>query len=256
MDINDSIRILMRKINSVLDSGVHSAWLYGSVALDDFRLGWSDIDVIVFAEGKITHDEAKELVSLRQKLSAQYPSEPYFGLFEGVIVSLSEFKKGEYTGLVYWGASGQRITNRFALDAFSRYELSESGILLFGNADRSLFVPPSRSELVDAVRAHYEGIRRCAVKTDESLYSCGWLLDIARCLFTLRHNRVISKTQAGEWALEKGLFPDEAALKKTLEIRRSPLEYKNRDDIKAWLCGLGPVVQAYADVLEAELAFA
>ena len=67
---------------------------------------------------------------------------------------------------------------------------------------------------------------------------------------------MISKTQAGEWALEKGLFPYEAVLKKTLEIRRSPLEYKNREDIKAWLCGLGPVVQAYADVLEAELAFA
>ena len=103
------------------------------------------------------------------------------------------------------------------------------------------------------MRSHYEAIRKHAVETNESLYSCGWLLDVARCIYTLRHNDVIAKTQAGLWALEQKLFPDETPLRKTIEIRQHPLYHKDREEIRRWLKGLGPVVQDYADVLEEEL---
>ena len=92
-----------------------------------------------------------------------------------------------------------------------------------------------------------------AAQTNESLYSCGWLLDIARCICTLRTGDVTSKTQAGIRALEEHLFPDEAPLRKTVEIRQDPQDFRDRNDVKQWLKGLGPVVQQYADVLEAEL---
>lgn len=112
---------------------------------------------------------------------------------------------------------------------------------------------PTRAELIDAVRQHCEGIRRYAMETDERLYSCGWLLDIARCMYTLRYGSVISKTRAGAWALEEHLFAEEAALQKTLLIRKDPLAYRDRPDIRSWLRSLGPTVQRYADVLEKEL---
>ena len=32
------------------------------------------------------------------------------------------------------------------------------------------------------------------------------------------------------------------------------MAYKNREDIRQWLKGLGPVVQQYADALELELS--
>ena len=107
--------------------------------------------------------------------------------------------------------------------------------------------------MTEAVRHHYETIRRYAVQTDERLYSCGWLLDIARCVYTLRYHDVISKTQAGLWALSEHLFEDEEPMKRTLEIRQKPMAFKDRDDVKEWLKGLGPVVQRYADVLKKEL---
>ena len=112
---------------------------------------------------------------------------------------------------------------------------------------------PGREELIKAVRAHYDSIRQYAVKTDETLYSCGWLLDIARCIYTLRYNDVIAKTQAGLWALAEHIFSDEEPLRKTVEIRLQPTYYKDQAEIKRWLKGLGPVVQKYADVLEHEL---
>jgi len=103
---------------------LHSFWLYGSVVLDDFRPGWSDIDFIAFTNAPIDEEQAERLLSLRQSLSARFPDDPYYRCFEGVIVNLSEYQRGQYDRLVYWGTSGQRITNRCGIDPFSMLELS------------------------------------------------------------------------------------------------------------------------------------
>ena len=251
--MEDAIRTMTRAIDDALDHGLYSLWLYGSVVLDDFRLGWSDIDFIAFADAPLTEARADRLLTLRQDLCDRCPGNPYFRCFEGVIVNRQEYQRGRYTRLVYWGTSGQRITDRFALDPFARMELVRYGRRDYG-AEGNPFMEPTRAELVEAVRRHYEAIRRCAVQTDERLYSCGWLLDMARCVYTLRYQDVIAKTRAGEWALHERLFPEEAALQKALTIRKDPLLYRDRPEIKAWLRALGPTIQRYADVLEKELA--
>ena len=251
--MEDAIHRMTREIDDALDHGLWSLWLYGSVVLDDFHLGWSDIDFIAFADGPITETQADRLLILRQDLSARCPGNPYFRCFEGVIVNRQEYDAGRHARLVYWGTSGQRITDRFILDPFARMELVRYGRLIYG-AEENPFTEPGRAELTEAVRRHYEAIRQCAVQTDERLYSCGWLLDMARCVYTLRRGDVIAKTRAGEWALAERLFPEEEALQKTLMIRRDPLLYRDRPEIKAWLRTLGPTIQRYADVLERELA--
>ena len=92
------------------------------------------------------------------------------------------------------------------------------------------------------------------MQTDGTLYSCGWLLDIARGIYTLRTGEVIAKTKAGEWALQQGLCPVEKELERALQVRRSPLLYRDQPEVKRWLCTLGPAVQRFADVLEKEIA--
>lgn len=247
-----AIRRMTREIDAVLDHGLYSLWLYGSAVLDDFRLGWSDIDFIAFAAEPITEDQAQKLLTLRQDLSANCSGNPYYRCFEGVIVDRQEYQAGQYTRLIYWGTSGQRITDRFQLDPFARLELVKYGRRVYG-PEENPFTEPTQGELAEAVRRHYEAIRRFAVRTDERLYSCGWLLDMARCVHTLRYGDVIAKTRAGEWALAAHLFPEEAALEKALMIRRDPMAYRDRPEIQAWLSALGPTVQQYADVLEREL---
>ena len=232
--------------------GEASVWLYGSVVLDDFRPGWSDIDFLALADGPISEETAAELLMLRQRLTEEL-NDPIYRSFEGVIANREEYLSGLFRRLVYWGTSGQRITDRYVTDVFSRYELAEYGVCVYGDPDRSIFKAPSYFELKAAVRDHYDSIRKYAVVTDESLYSCGWLLDIARCVYTLREGGVISKTAAGRRALEEGLFVDGEPLRKTLVIRENPLEYRDRAEVRAWLSSLGPTVQSYADVLGREL---
>lgn len=251
--MDSSVKRMITEIASRLGGGLHSLWLYGSAVMDDFRLGWSDIDFIAFSNGEISKEAAQSLLMLRQELKQREPEKPYYRLFEGVIVSLDEYKSGEFKRLVYWGTSGQRITDKCEIDPFARYELAKYGKCVFGIEDRSLFTLPEYAELVSAVRRHYEGIREYARVTDERLYSCGWLLDISRCIYTLKTGEVIAKTQAGKWALESGIFADGTPLRKTLEIRKDPLAYKDDERVKAWLASLGGTVQLYADALEREL---
>ena len=251
--LNESIRRMASEITGILEQRLHSFWLYGSVVLDDFRLGWSDIDFIALSDGPIAESQADQLLMLRQHLAAQFPSNPYYRCFEGIIASLPEYLDRDFTRLVYWGTTGQRVTDQVHEDPFALFELAQYGRCVLGNADRSIFPVPGREKMIAAIRSHYETIRTVAVRTDERLYSCGWLLDMARCVYTLRYDDVASKTQAGRWALSNHVFPDEPALEKTLMIRQNPLEYKDRPEIKLWLKDLGPTVQRYADVLEKEI---
>ena len=251
-DMYRSVVTIMKAIDAATDGSVYGAWLYGSAVLNDFRLGWSDIDFVALVDRPISESQADKLLMLRQEMLKAEPDNQYYRSFEGVIASLNEYRSQSFQRLVYWGTSGQRITDRHMPDPFALFELAKYGKPVYGG--KPWILPaPGRDELVSAVRRHYESIRKHAVQTTESLYSCGWLLDIARCIYTLRNNDVISKTQAGIWALEEHLFPDEAALRKTIAIRQHPISYKDRHDIKLWLKSLGPVVQECADVLEHEL---
>ena len=248
-----AVQRMTDRIVSILNRDVHSIWLYGSVVLDDFRPGWSDIDLLVLAGQPITDHQAQQLVGLRQSMSEEEPDNPYYRCFEGIIADKNEYLAGSFSRLVYWGTSGQRITDHRKQDAFAAYELAAYGKCVYGENDRSIFLPPSEMELRAAVRQHDESIKKYAVQTDEKLYSCGWLLDIARCIYTLRHHDVIAKTRAGLWALSEHIFQDEEPLKKAVEIRQNPAAFKDEEEVKLWLKGLGPVVQEYADVLEREL---
>ena len=248
----NAVNRMMNEISLTLEGHVYGAWLYGSVVLDDFRLGWSDIDFVVLVDGSTSEKQAERLLMLRQYMLKEEPDNLYYRSFEGIIANVNEYRSQCFQRLVYWGTSGQRITDRYTPDPFSLFELAKYGKQIYG--DKEWILPaPGYKELTAGVREHYDCIRKYVVQTDESIYSCGWLLDIARCIYTLRTGDVISKTRAGLWALNEHLFSDEAPLRKTIEIRQDPMFFKDKEETRQWLKSLGPVVQNYADLLEQEL---
>lgn len=239
-------------LSSRLGDALASLYLYGSAAVGDFHPGWSDIDVLCLTDRPLPEAAAASLVTLRQEL-VETTGEPGYRSFEGAVTSLPEFLSGRYARVVYWGTSGERLTSTYDFDAFSRVSLLRYGKLLAGRETRQMMMPPSMAELRDAVARHLAGIRRCAAETGPTLYSAGWLLDIARCLYTLRTGDILPKTEAGAWALREGLCPVPEALERALTIRRNPMVYRDDPATLAWLSRLGPDVQRFADVLEAAL---
>jgi len=244
--MEQSINIMATRIASILRENNPSIFLFGSVMLDDFKLGWSDIDIICLTGETIREQQANELVSLRQTLLSEHQGNSYFRLFEGGMLTLDAFLRGTEDTVVYWGTSGQRITSRYGLCAFSKMELINSGRLLHGNDFRHLLSYPTRLEIVSAIEAHYRTIRQ----HDKS--GGGWFLDIARCLYTLKTSKIIAKTKAGEWVIAQNLCPDISIMKKIIEIRKNPHVLQTEETMQ-WLATLEQHIQRFADVLENEL---
>lgn len=251
--MNTAINNMVSEILRIIDECKPSIYLYGSVVLNDFRLGWSDIDILVLTQKSISESQAKELVGLRQAMLAKEPENPYYRSFEGGMLRLDAFVSGKKGMVVYWGTSGERIADTYHFDSFSMAQLLESGQLLYGDDIRGMLPKPSRSMLYADVRHHYETIRKYAQRADRSLYSFGWMFDIARCIYTLRTGKIIPKTNAAVWALENELCPNSDVLRYALQVRREPLKCKNSEGTLDYAETLAEPVQRFADVLENEL---
>ncbi|MBQ9944102.1 MAG: DUF4111 domain-containing protein [Clostridia bacterium] len=242
----------LQRMNDLLDGHLLSVHLYGSCVMSDFQPGWSDIDLLCFTDGSIPAAQAEKLMTLRQTMVDE-TGDPLFRSIEGALVCADEFEKDQFTSVIYWGTGGQRIKTHYMLDAFSCHSVTHFGRCIYGNDLSSIVPKVSFHDLLYEIRQHLTTIRIHAQQTNESLYSCGWLLDIARCLYTLRHKTIISKTEAGKWALEQHLCPEPIQMKRTLAVRQNPSEALKTPEIRAWLKALGPSIQKFAHVLENEL---
>lgn len=143
MTLNEAIQIMTNEIVTVLADNKPTIYLFGSVALDDFQLGWSDIDILVLTNREIIEQQAETLVGLRQALLERYPGNSYFQLFEGGMLSADAFLQDNNERAVYWGTSGQRITDSYKMDSFGMAELLDRGILLYGEDIRSKMTYPA-----------------------------------------------------------------------------------------------------------------
>lgn len=240
---------MVNEILNVLWNANPSIYLYGSAADNDFRMGWSDIDLICLTENPLDNVQAEKLLNLRDS----HPDDPYFPLFEGVFMSRGGYIEHKKEKIVYWGTGKSKIIDSYTPDCFCRYQLAENAVLLFGEDLGDFFEIPSFSELRQGVAAHLETIRKYAVTTNRSIYSYGWLLDIARGLYVLKNGVVVSKTAAGEWALENGLCPDMQALATAVSIRNDPRLFIDNPVLQDYSERLGDSIQLFADVLEDKL---
>ena len=254
-ELDDSIQIMTGAIQSILGGANPTIYLFGSVVLGDFKLGWSDIDILVLTDRPIGKRQARKLVKLRQRLMKEYRGNPYFRLFEGGMLSKRAFFGNEKDTVVYWGTSGQRLTDEYRLDSFAVAELLDCGMLLCGEDVRDRMAYPTHVQFKADIQRHYNAVRQHGQNTNATKGTqCGWLLDIARGLYTLRTDKVIAKTAAGEWALADGLAPEPDILRRAVEIRRDPLKYIDNPQAIAWCAALGEHNMAFADVLEQELS--
>lgn len=237
---------LLHSVEQILAPDKPTVYLYGSCVLGDFRPGWSDIDLLMLTPHPLTQQQAERLVPLRQRLLAKEPGNPYYRAFEGAVVSVEAFLSGDEEPAAYWGTSGERVRMGYSLDCFSMLCLLDHGELICGEDVRPLLRRPRQAELRQGIAGHLQTIRQHGHGAP-SLYTYGWLLDTARCLYTLRTGRIIAKTAAGEWALREGLCPDEEAMRMAIKARQNPAE-ADLDDA----CGMTEAIQRFADELELE----
>lgn len=246
-----AINTMAVSIYNILESVQPSIYLYGSVTAEDFRPGWSDIDLLVLTQEPITETQADLLLTLRQQLAQRDPDTPYYRAFEGGMLDLGSFLTNESTRVVYWGTTGERIKERHAFSPFDVASLLQNGQLLLGKDVRRHFEMPEYQDIATAVVSHAVTIRQHG-KGARSLYAYGWLLDIARCMYTLVNGRLTTKTTAAQWALDEHLCPCPAELSMALTVRRQPELIKD-EQVLAYAEGLTEAIQSFLNLLEKAL---
>lgn len=216
-------------------------YLYGSAVADDFRPGWSDLDILVLTRHPIPPSAAEKLVVLRQTMQRAEPEHTEYRLFEGGMLPLRAFLTGEPALAVYWGTTGQRLTDGYRLDAFGRWQLQKQGRLLAGddlrrgmsksnekdaahgqplsekitpspNGNRvraSRWALPSQAELRAAVEAHLATVRRYArVTAAASTRSAGcWTLRAACIPYAPARWHLRRLPAVGRWKIVSALTP-------------------------------------------------
>lgn len=251
--LSESIQKTASSIVDILHYNFPSIYLYGSVVLGDFKLGWSDIDILVLTRNPIAEEQANRLVNLREELRSEEPDNLYYHFFEGGMLTLDAFINQKPDRVVYWGTSGQRITDSYHFESFSMKILLENGRLLCGEDVRDKLTAPTYAELKKDIENHLITIRKYAHLSGNSLYSFGWMLDISRCIYTLRMGKIIAKTAAGEWALKEGLCPTPDTLEYAIKVRRAPRLYKDDENALEYAGKIAGDIQRYADILENEM---
>jgi hypothetical protein len=246
-----AINTMAMSIARILADTQPSIYLYGSVTAEDYRPGWSDVDLLVLTQAPITEAQSAALVNLRQTLAARDPATPHYRLFEGGMLDLGSFLTGSETRVVYWGTTGERIKTTHAFSAFDRMSLLQTGQLLWGRDIRRHIEMPDYAQITAAVAAHTRSIREHG-RGARSIYAYGWLLDTARCMYVLVNGRPATKTAAAQWALDERVCPCPAELSMALMVRRQP-ELIRDESVLSYAEGLTEAIQSFAALLEKAL---
>lgn len=233
---------------NALDGVPVSIYLCGSLTLADYRPGWSDIDVLCLTGSDVPEQAAEALLFLRQRL-VEATGQPIYRTIEGAVLPASSLQSHLPTRVVYWGTSGERLDTIYDFNAFSTLGFLTQGQLLAGAEVRSAFQLPTAAQLRENARQVAETAILVSASPNRSLYGYGWLLDISRCLYTLQTGRIISKTAAGEWALDRGCCPDPDCLRLALQARYHPEAFQSAAVLERDAPALGLAQRRYAQAL-------
>lgn len=96
-----AIQNMTANIAGILEDSRPSVYLYGSAAMEDFRPGWSDLDILALTQVQITPEQAGKLLFLRQEMLEKEPENLYYRSFEGGMLDLPSFLGGRLSRVVY-----------------------------------------------------------------------------------------------------------------------------------------------------------
>lgn len=181
---------------------LRAVWVHGSLALGDFQVGRSDLDLVAVLDGPIVDAEA--LQALHRSLEASHP------LAAGLHCSYVQVDQLADASLLHPTWAQQRYFER-PVGAVTRRELELGDLSIYGPAPSSLLPATSDAELVAFVRDDLENFWYPASAKWKPWLADIWvdlgLITVARAGVTLTDGRLITKREALELLPSLGAPP-------------------------------------------------
>lgn len=229
--VRGQLRELQRGLLAALGEGLVGIYLHGSLALGGFNPEQSDLDLLAVTEGPLTAESKRRLIEVLLRLSGKpRPIEISF-LGRG---DLRPWRHPTPYQLHY----GENWRSRYEelLDTEARWEQSEQqptdpdlaahitvlrerGVRLQGRPIREVFPEVPRADYIDSiVQDFYWAKERLG---EDPVY---FVLNACRVYAYLKEGRILSKVEAGAWALRTVPERWREILATALEIYRGDRE--------------------------------
>ena len=185
---------------------VSAFYLVGSIALDSFNPRHSDVDFVAVLSRRATPGDVEQILKVHRLLERQYPKwkmeGDYFqpddlGRLDDQVAPFLKYHDGKLESCQCFG-----------LSSVTWWILNDRGIRLFGPAPQTLAITVDMDDLlrgqIENMNSYWVSWTRRPGRLAALLSDWGvqWtVLGVLRQFYTLHERRIISKIQAGEYAL-------------------------------------------------------
>jgi hypothetical protein len=205
-EVNETLRLLLAGVQSVLGSRLVGLYLGGSLAAGDFTPHRSDIDFLAVTDGPLSPATQAGLAAMHVRLAAG--GLEWARKMEGSYVPASALRRYNPQDARF---PALRSDGSFAVDGHGPdwiiqcHVLREKGIALCGPHIQSLIDPVEPDELRQATAGTLREWWAPVLDVDQARlesaeYRAYAVLTMCRGLYTLAHGAVASKTAAARWA--------------------------------------------------------
>jgi hypothetical protein len=199
--VNDLLAELLTGIQSVLGEKLVGLYLTGSLALGDFDLQVSDIDLLAALKSEVDDAALARLEAMHAGFVQRHPE--WRDRIEVCYVATDALASVRQPHSVVNISPGEPIHRRetSAEWLMSWYLTREHGLTLFGLDAATIIESVSRQEFIGSARLHasrwLEYVEDAAGSRGKQAYA---ILTLCRAFYVCRHGEQASKRQAALWA--------------------------------------------------------
>ncbi|WP_218184887.1 aminoglycoside adenylyltransferase domain-containing protein [Paenibacillus sp. 1_12] len=211
-------------ICSALPDVISGIYLQGSIALDGFIPGRSDIDFITVISRQLLEEELRELHAIHEQLKAKHSC---YSVMEGQYTTSAHLSHSIQTPMIqfpkYFYGEYKGLTNG-NIDSTSLWILKNHGITLHGAKPQHLLIDVDWPDLLIAMKYNLHKYWTEKAGHYESFVQDHWVddtvLTLGRIMYTLEHKQIVTKDQGGLFLLQ--LVSDEwhPLIQEAIRIRR------------------------------------
>ncbi len=206
-DVDRTLEALLEGAREVLGARFLGLYLYGSLAVGDFRPDRSDIDFAVVTEGSLPKDIVAALRGMHETLWAE--GSYWAQKLEGAYIPKAELRRHrpDYPPRPTVNEGHFYLAGEDVDWVFHRYVLREHETIVAGPSIHALIDSIGPNELREAARTILKQWWEPMLHNPRRLHDPGYapyaVLSLCRVLYTLEHGVIVSKTEAARWGLDR-----------------------------------------------------
>jgi len=242
-DVEVVVNHYLKAFNEKLPDLVESFYIGGSIALDDYHAGKSDVDFVCLINRDLEISEMKIIEEIHNKISAMHPKK----VLDGSYVTQKQLGKldDDMGPVIYFHGKNLRNDGKSGnAGVVTWFMLKKYGITIVGNPPEHYIPYIDINDLVSYVKLNantywalwtQKASKNFSVDGILTLFGqkVEWgVLGIARLYYTMYEGDIVSKYEAGKYALEMVPPNFQRILKEAIRIRKGESKSYYRSPFK------------------------